>query len=188
MNGKILYATLVVTLIVAGSMITARALDLPDAFDEPCTGGMGILADICNAINDLHDEQHTQITRIDGTITTQISEQTEQNGMQTDIANLQTDKFDTDRIQFTIRNDTDSTSCEDADPPQPGWCPNGINRNVFNVTDANVSESSFILLHTNGQVPIARGCDVTDTNASSFIVACGAIPADATQLYYIIIE
>jgi len=53
----------------------AQAFDLPSAFDEPCMGGMGILADICNAINDLHDFAHGQEARTDSLNATQIVQQ-----------------------------------------------------------------------------------------------------------------
>ena len=45
-------------------ILMAGAVTLPDAFDEPCMGGMGIIADICIAVNLLNDEQVAQEARI----------------------------------------------------------------------------------------------------------------------------
>lgn len=64
-------------LLILIPVVPAQAFDLPDAFDEPCVGGMGILADICNAINDIHDFVHGQEVRINSLNSTQIAQQVE---------------------------------------------------------------------------------------------------------------
>lgn len=56
-------------------IIPAQAFDLPMEFDEPCMGGMGILAAICEVVNDLHDFAHEQETRINSLNATQILQQ-----------------------------------------------------------------------------------------------------------------
>lgn len=213
---KILYGVVVATLFALGSTTTAQAFDLPSAFDEPCTGGMGILADICNAINDIHDFVHvqeirinslnaTQIvqqTQIDSLNGTQIAEHNEQDLMQVNattartnigilqgnVTSIQDSKFDTSRMGFTVIADSDSTTCEQTMAPVDGWCPNGLSLNSFKITDSAVSDSSFILAHVDGQIGASFGCFVTNVDAGSFTVSCVSVIAEDAELYYIVIE
>lgn len=66
---------LFVMLISVGGISNSYAFDLPMEFDEPCMGGMGILAAICEVVNDLHDFAHEQETRINSLNATQILQQ-----------------------------------------------------------------------------------------------------------------
>lgn len=216
MTRKILYGALVLTLIALGSTTTAQAFDLPSAFDEPCTGGMGILADICNAINDLHDFVHeqeirtnslnaTQIvqqTQINSLNSTQIAEISEQNLMQVNattsrtnigilqgnVTSLENTKFDTSRMVFTVATDSDSTPCEQSSAPVDGWCPNGLSLNSFKITDSAVSDSSYVLAHVDGQTGSSFGCFVTNVDSGFFTVSCVSVIADGAELYYIVME
>ncbi len=77
--------------IIAIAIPTAYAFDLPSEFDEPCPSGQSIVQQVCEVINDLHDELHIQESRIGSVNAIQISEQTEQDIIQGDIATLQTD-------------------------------------------------------------------------------------------------
>ena len=45
-------------------VLVANAVTLPDSFDIPCIGGAGIIADICEAVNLLNNEQVAQKIRI----------------------------------------------------------------------------------------------------------------------------
>jgi len=215
MTMKILYGAVVVTLLALGSTTTAQAFDLPDAFDEPCTGGMGILADICNAINDIHDFIHeqeirtnslnaTQIvqqTQINAVNATQISELAEQNLIQVNattartnigilqgnVTSLHNDKFDADRMGFTILTDTNNSSCETSPIPVFEWCPNTISLNQFNITDVAITEGSFVLTHTDKN-PGRGACNVNNIEDGWFVVQCAQVPADGAELYYMLIE
>ena len=106
MIAKILYGALVITLIALGSTTTAQAFELSEDFDEPCTGGMGILAAICGTVNDLHDFIHGQEARTDSLNATQILQQVQIDDLEGNVTSLDS------RISS---NDVDITNLQNTD-------------------------------------------------------------------------
>ncbi|KKN76254.1 hypothetical protein LCGC14_0372800 [marine sediment metagenome] len=90
MTRKILYGALVVTLIALVSILPAQAFELSGDFDEPCLGGMGILAAICNVVNDIHDFTHDLETSIASLNATQILQQVQIDDLEGDVTVAQT--------------------------------------------------------------------------------------------------
>jgi len=185
-KAKTFYATLVVSLVAIGSIMTASAFVLPDGFDQPCMGGSGIIADICNTINALHDEQHIQISRIDSINATQVSEQIEQNTIQTDLDIAEATLAGLPSMNYKTRSDTNDPNCELIPIPAilNDWCPNNFSVH-FNVTDSEVLPTSMVMVSLNDS--IIASCNAINTDDGWFEIRCNTGPKNNTVLYYIIV-
>ena len=134
----------------------------------------------------------TRIANSDGNITilqgNVATVQTNISDLQSNLTNVKTTLAAVPVFAFTVLTDNNLTSCVNSTPPVDGWCPNGLSINSFKITDAAVSDSSFILAHVDGQTGTSFGCFVTNVDAGWFTVTCGSVIANSAELYYVIIE
>lgn len=87
---------------------------------------------------------------------------------------------------FVILSDTDDSGCESGGSPASEWCPDD-NKNVFNITDVEIEDTSFVSVHLDGQANNS-GCNVIDIGEDWFIVSCAQAVTDNVELYYDIVE
>jgi len=126
---------------------------------------------------------------------TQISEQMEQDGIQTDVVNLQGNVTAIQTqiggypatLAYNLLPDSNDPLCE---PDQTvtqvsnGWCPTG-NIAEFEITDGLVTTASLIVINLTGD---GTGCGVTDTSSGSFNITCSSNVADGAQLTYMVVQ
>ena len=169
----------VIVAILITPVVVASAVELPDSFDLPCMGGMGIIADICIAVNLLNDEQEAQDVRItdnENAITTlttiQILEQIEQDTQGVQLISLEAQLVAIPETLIKTKIDTNGLPCLSSSlTVQPDWCPGG-NARVFDIPDVNVTSTSFVSVAIIGLGGDQIGCTITDITDGEFRVRC----------------
>lgn len=186
-NPKILLPVIVTILMTP--VLMAGAVTLPDAFDVPCMGGMGIIADICIAVNLLNDEQVAQDVRItdnENVITIlsaiQILEQIEQNTLENQAVIFEAQLASLpDSLVIKNKLDNNGSPCLGAGGGiQPDWCAG--QGTLHNVQDVTVTVDSFVV------VSFPPSCNVqASPTAGAFIILCGST-FDGQTLRYIVMN
>ncbi len=178
----------VIVAILMTPVVVVSAVTLPDAFDEPCMGGMGIIADICIAVNLLNDEQKAQEIRIadnENAITTlttiQILEQIEQDTQGVQLNSLEAQVAAIPEILLKVKLDNNGLPCSEAGGVgiQPDWCAG--QGGIHNVQDADVTPDSFVAI----LYPTQCGVQAQPTDGA-FIIFCSV--GEGFTLRYIVVN
>lgn len=144
--------------------------------------------EVLDAINDVIILLNVEILRIDSLISTQAFEQSEQDGIQTNMTAVQAQLSGyPSTMEYNTLSDSNDPLCE---PDQTvtqvsdGWCPTG-NIAEFEITNPLVDAESLIVINLVGD---SQGCGVVDASNGTFKVVCSTNVLDGVQLNYMVVQ
>lgn len=171
------------------AMMTTIVLSLGSAQAiSPFTEIGNLEMEVLNAINDVISSLNVEILRIDSLVSTQAFEQSEQDGIQTNMTAVQAQIGAYAPImEYNTLVDSNDPLCE---PDQTvtqvsdGWCPTGTFAE-FEITNPLVDAESLIVINLVGD---GRGCGVVDVVAGTFKIVCSTNVLDGVQLNYLFVQ
>lgn len=171
------------------AMMTTIVLSLGSAQAiSPFTEIGNLEMEVLDALNEIVLDLNAEILRIDSLNATEISEQIEQDGIQTNVTAIQAQIGGYAPImEYNTLVDSNDPLCE---PDQTvtqvsdGWCPTGTFAE-FEITNSLVDTDSLIVINLVGD---GRGCGVVDASNGTFKVVCSTNVLDGVQLNYMFVQ